>query len=38
MVTYAKPKQGKKEESKRPRGEGYYIKLIGLRFERWHIV
>ena len=38
MVAYTKPKQRKKEECKRPRGERDQIKVIDLRFERWQVV
>ena len=38
MVTYTKPQQRKKEESKRLRGEGDQFKFIDLRFERWQAV
>ena len=38
MVSYIKPQQRKKEESKRLRGEGDQIKLIDVRFERWQVV
>ena len=34
MVNYTKPKQWKKEESERLRGERNQIKFIDLRFER----
>ena len=34
MAAYAKPKQRKKEESKRLRGEGNKIMFIDLGFER----
>ena len=38
MATYKQPQIRKKEESKRLRGEGYQIKFIDLRFERWQVV
>ena len=38
MVAYTKLHQGKKEESKRLRGERDYIKFVDLRFERWQVV
>ena len=38
MVAYANPQQRKKEESERLGGEGYQIKFIDLRFERWQVV
>ena len=38
MVAYSKPKQRKKEESERLRGERDQMKFIGLRFERWQVV
>ena len=34
MVTYTKPQQGKKEESKRLRVDRDQIKFIDLRFEK----
>ena len=37
MVAYTKPQQGKKEESKRLRGERDQIKFIDLRFDRWQV-
>ena len=38
MVAYTKPQQArKKEESKRLRGEGDQIKVIGLKFERGQV-
>ena len=38
MVAYTKPRQMKKEESERLRGERDQIKFIDLRFERWQDV
>ena len=38
MVAYTKPRQRKKEESERLRGERDQIKFIDLRFERWQAV
>ena len=38
MAVYAKPQQGKKEESDRLRGERDQIEFIYLRFERWQVV
>ena len=38
MVAYTKPQQGKKEESKKLRGERDQIKFIDLELERWQIV
>ena len=38
MTAYTKPKQWKKGESKRLRGEGDQIKSIDLRFEIRQIV
>ena len=38
MVSYTKPRQRMKEESKKLRGERDQIKFIGLRFERWQVV
>ena len=37
MVTYPKPQQRKKEESKTLRGEGDQIKFIDLGLETWHV-
>ena len=37
-MAYAKPKQWKKEESDRLRGEGDQIKFIDLGFERWQVL
>ena len=34
MIAHTKPKQWKKEENERLRGEGDQIKFIDLRFER----
>ena len=36
-MAYTKPKQRKKEESDRLRGERDQIKFIYLRFERWQV-
>ena len=38
MVPYTEPRQRKKEESKKLRGERDQVKFIGLRFERWQVV
>ena len=38
MVAYTKPKQLKKEEDERLRGERDQMKFIDLRFERWQVV
>ena len=38
MVAYTKPRQRKKEEGERLRGERDQIKFIDLRFERWQVV
>ena len=38
MVDHKKPKQRKKEERQRLRGERDQIKFIDLRFERWQVV
>ena len=38
MVAYTKPRQWKKEESERLRGDGDQIKFIDLGFERWQVV
>ena len=38
MVTYIKPQQRKKEESKKLIGESDQIKFIDLGFERWQVV
>ena len=38
MVSYTKPRQSKKEESERLRGERDQIKFIHLRFEWWQVV
>ena len=38
MATYTKPRQWKKEESERPRGERDQIKCIDLRLERWQAI
>ena len=40
MVAYTKPRQGKKKESEKLRGEKErdQIKFIDLRFERWQVV
>ena len=38
MMAYTKPQKRKKEESERLRIEGYKIKFIDLRFERWQVV
>ena len=38
MATYSKPRQWKKEESERLRGEEDKIKFIDLGFERWQVV
>ena len=38
MVAYTIPKQRKKEESERLRGERDQIKFIDLGFERWQVV
>ena len=37
-MAYTKPRQRKKEESERLRGERAQIKFIDLRFERWQVV
>ena len=36
-MTYTKPPQRKKEESKKLRGERDQIKFIDLRCERWQV-
>ena len=38
MATYIKPQQWKKEESEQLRGARDQMKLIDLKFERWHVV
>ena len=38
MVAYTRPRQWKKEESEKLRGEGHQIKLIDRRFERRQVV
>ena len=38
MMTYTKPREMKKEESEKLRGEREQIKFIDLRFERWQVV
>ena len=38
MVDYTKPRQRKKEESERVRGDGGKIKFIDLRLERGQVV
>ena len=38
MTIYAKPRQWKKEDIERLRGERAKIKFIDLRFERWQAV
>ena len=38
MVGFAKPQQGKKEESERLKGEGDQIKFINVRLERRQVV
>ena len=38
MVAYTKPRQLKKEESERLRGERDQIKFIYVGFERWQVV
>ena len=38
MVAYKRPRQRKKEESQRLRGERDHIKCIDLGFERWQVV
>ena len=38
MVAYTKPRQWKKLESGRLRGERYQIKFIDLRLEQWQAV
>ena len=38
MVAYTKPRQRKKEESDRIRGERDQIKFNDLRLERWQVV
>ena len=38
MMSYTKPQERKKEESKKLRGERHHIKFIDLRFERGRIV
>ena len=38
MVAYTEPRQRKKEESERLRGEIDQIKFLDLGFERWQVV
>ena len=38
MVAYTTPRQRKKEESERLRGERDQMQFVDLRLERWHDV